>query len=623
MATRRSVERWLRKKESVVLPRWMAELQRKHKLISPSNKTNELQQSIFFIYYDQLCQAVITGMPETTDPMLRQLVSDHVDQNYDIKQILQFPLQLKSTLWQLISQDFALDRAQEMMDRLDIILDHSTGVLVETYTHVTDSALSDQLAEMDFLTQRLALASEETEQAFTQLRSLYNISQAISSTLDIHETLEAVADNLAAISTIERCTIWLATSENTLQAGVTKGEGDTAIGTVTLFLDKQASFVTQALLTHQEQRFERPDDALAPCLSDRIAMAVPMFHENRPVGVVMIDGPSQNRTFSSSTASLIRAATEQTAVALENAQLYGQVMRFNQELEAKVRQRTAELQEINEELERLNDDLENLDRTKSDFISIAAHELKTPLTLIQGYTNIMRDDKTIKSNSFLLNILTGIIKGSERLYGIIESMIDVSMIDSQVLQLKPAQCALGHILRTLSEHYAPDLKERYLALRLGDFKLPYIEADVQRLYQVFDNLLLNAIKYTPDGGWIAIDAWQIYALEDEDWIEVVISDSGIGIDPEHQERIFDKFYQTGQVALHSSGKTKFKGGGPGLGLAIAKGIVHAHGGKIWVESEKCDEQACPGSQFHVVLPVKSKVNITEVSSPFSYARPAD
>jgi signal transduction histidine kinase len=100
----------------------------------------------------------------------------------------------------------------------------------------------------------------------------------------------------------------------------------------------------------------------------------------------------------------------------------------------------------------------------------------------------------------------------------------------------------------------------------------------------------------------------------------VVSDSGIGIDPEHHERIFDKFYQTGQVALHSSGRTKFKGGGPGLGLAIVKGIVEAHGGRIWVESEGCDETACPGSQFHVVLPVKSMIRSVDESSPFSYSR---
>ena len=84
----------------------------------------------------------------------------------------------------------------------------------------------------------------------------------------------------------------------------------------------------------------------------------------------------------------------------------------------------------------------------------------------------------------------------------------------------------------------------------------------------------------------------------------MVGDTGVGIDPEHHELIFEKFYQRGEVALHSSGRTKFKGGGPGLGLAIVRGIVQAHDGKIWVESEGHDEQRCPGSRFHILLPLR-------------------
>jgi signal transduction histidine kinase len=119
--------------------------------------------------------------------------------------------------------------------------------------------------------------------------------------------------------------------------------------------------------------------------------------------------------------------------------------------------------------------------------------------------------------------------------------------------------------------------------------------------------VVNAIKYTPDGGSISILGRQLEVNPADlprGGVEVVISDTGIGIDPRYQELIFAKFYQTGELSLHSSGKTKFKGGGPGLGLAIAKGIVEAHQGKIWVESPGYDEATCPGSQFHVILPLK-------------------
>jgi signal transduction histidine kinase len=122
--------------------------------------------------------------------------------------------------------------------------------------------------------------------------------------------------------------------------------------------------------------------------------------------------------------------------------------------------------------------------------------------------------------------------------------------------------------------------------------------DIERLHQAFRNVYANAVKYTPDGGKIRVDGRLLPGF-----IEVVIQDSGIGIDPENHLRIFEKFGSLGDVSLHSSGKTKFKGGGPGLGLPITKGILEAHGGSIWVESERCDEQSCPGSTFHILLPI--------------------
>jgi signal transduction histidine kinase len=135
--------------------------------------------------------------------------------------------------------------------------------------------------------------------------------------------------------------------------------------------------------------------------------------------------------------------------------------------------------------------------------------------------------------------------------------------------------------------------------------LPHIEADLDALRKMFTQLVGNAIKYTPDGGRITISGRQLPQGEvfPEDSVEVVISDTGVGIEPQLQELIFTKFYRTGPIATYSSSKTRFMGGGPGLGLSIAKGIVEAHGGIIWAESPGYDEQSCPGSKFHVVLPL--------------------
>jgi signal transduction histidine kinase len=128
-------------------------------------------------------------------------------------------------------------------------------------------------------------------------------------------------------------------------------------------------------------------------------------------------------------------------------------------------------------------------------------------------------------------------------------------------------------------------------------------ADSDLLYKALYHLIVNAIKYTPDGGEITISGSVVQDDDGREAVQVVVADTGIGIDQEHHALIFDKFYQTGEVMLHSSGVTKFKGGGPGLGLAIAKGAVMAHGGEIWVESEGYDEEKLPGSRFLVRLPL--------------------
>jgi len=133
-----------------------------------------------------------------------------------------------------------------------------------------------------------------------------------------------------------------------------------------------------------------------------------------------------------------------------------------------------------------------------------------------------------------------------------------------------------------------------------------IRADSNRLVQVFSHVIQNAIKYTPDGGQIRIIGNVITGTtpEDGDIVEIEVNDTGIGIASEDIEKVFEKFFRVGNVMLHSTGDTKFKGAGPGLGLTIAKGIISAHHGRIWAESPGNDEDSPPGSTFHILLPVK-------------------
>jgi signal transduction histidine kinase len=256
------------------------------------------------------------------------------------------------------------------------------------------------------------------------------------------------------------------------------------------------------------------------------------------------------------------------------------------------------------QLKQAQSTLERLDRSKSDFIAVAAHELKTPLTLIEGYTAMLREAlEPAVGPPIEDELLDGINGGTRRLKNIIDDMIDVSLIDNDLLQLNFQPVWINRILAMLKNELESATLERSQTFEIRDFpgcgEMTF--GDPERLMQVFRNMLTNAIKYTPDGGNITVDGRKLSGF-----IDIIIRDTGIGIDPEDQTAIFEKFTRLGNISLHSSGKTKFKGGGPGLGLHIAKGIIESHGGAVWVESQGYDEESLPGSTFHIMLPLRGE-----------------
>src|SRR5688572_11204524 len=266
------------------------------------------------------------------------------------------------------------------------------------------------------------------------------------------------------------------------------------------------------------------------------------------------------------------------------------------EMETRVAHISADLGEVQEKLQQL-------DQNKSKFISVAAHELKTPLTLIEGYTSMMTDlvqgDEQFQMKNYLGGVNTGIL----RLRQIIDDMIDVSLIDNQLLTLNYQPLFVSHLLSLLQNEFRKTASDRKQVLEILEFEGSdlMIYGDSGRLHQALQNVLANAIKFTPDKGKITIGGRLLPGF-----VEIIFTDTGIGISAENQALIFDKFGQLGRTDLHSSGKTKFKGGGPGLGLSISKGIIEAHGGTIWVESEGYDEVKLPGSTFHVLLPTRTE-----------------
>ena len=267
---------------------------------------------------------------------------------------------------------------------------------------------------------------------------------------------------------------------------------------------------------------------------------------------------------------------------------------------------------VTNELASIQQKLEQLDKTKSNFISVAAHELKTPLTLIEGYTSMM-SDLLGRENQNAKQLLDGVQTGVHRLREIVNDMIDVSLIDNSLLSLNFQPLWIKNTFSLLDKELRPVCDERQLKLTIHNFPGTdqLIFADPERIYQALRNVLTNAIKYTPDYGSVTVDGRLLPGF-----IEITVEDTGIGISSDDQVIIFEKFRQLGKAALHSSGKTKFKGGGPGLGLPITRGIIEAHGGTIWVDSMGHDEANCPGSTFHILLPDRSEATDPKVAKLF-------
>lgn len=473
----------------------------------------------------------------------------------------------------------------------------------------------DDLPVLQSLADQVAIAIQnaslyQSEKAKRQLaETLYRVGLALSRTLELPEVLALILEHLAETIAYDRAAIMLH-HQGELEIAGARGFPAGFHPLKTRVAIKENDVFQQILQTRQPlfipDVLERPDwQQLDGLPQARAWLGIPLSRFDQVIGMLSVTREQPN-AFTQDEIKLAATFANQAAFALENARLYDKIFRFTQDLENMVRERTIAVQEAYDQLERL-------DRTKSDFIQIAAHELRTPLTVLRGYSKMLLNDPIIKESEHRVELVSGIHSGAVRLHEIVNSMLDITKIDQRLLELYPEPLAIDTVIQLVAQSLTEPLAERCQTLTVTDMSnLPLLMADPEAMQKVFYHLIINAIKYTPDGGRITIMGRRVDSTPNGDFpgLEIIISDTGIGIDPRYHELIFTKFYQTGQLALHSSGKTSFKGAGPGLGLAIAKGIVEAHKGKIWVESAGHNEKSYPGSHFHLLLPLRQESKAT-------------
>lgn len=432
-----------------------------------------------------------------------------------------------------------------------------------------------------------------------------NYSQAISRTLDVGQLSRLIMEILQAQFDTNRGALLLLTEDDRniiLEPVPAMGEippdaiemGKTALFPITL------KNLHQPLLQYEldfNPEFTQLDESIRGWLKQMsMEVYVPVSGGKTMDGLFAIGPKRSGVPYQPGELELIQILADQTVVALQNARLYSELGQQNEQIN-----------QLNVDLVQQNERLEIMDQVKSDFITIASHELRTPLTQVKGYADIlsaMNEDNALTREQ-TREIVGHINRATMRLETLITAMLDASQIDVDGMHLTYMEARLDTIVRLAMEPLNQGIRERRISFTTQNLEtLPPIQADFKRLVQTFTNVLGNALKYTPDHGSIAVEGFLIPSENgQDDHVEIVISDTGIGIDPKYHELIFEKFFRIGDPQLHSTGSTKFKGAGPGLGLPIARGVVEAHGGHIWVESEGEDEARLPGSRFHLTLPI--------------------
>jgi hypothetical protein len=362
----------------------------------------------------------------------------------------------------------------------------------------------------------------------------------------------------------------------------------------------------------------------------RAFQAVPLVAGGSTVGVLFLFS-LERRIVRREELNLLLSIGRQVGTAVQGAQLFEALQwqyRLTRASNRELKQSRRQLEENLSRLEETNRELERLDRMKSNFLAMASHELRTPLTYVLSGAELLKSTLSERLSTEESRVVDAIQQGGRRLETIVQDLLEATRIESQRLYLARETVDLPALITEIGQGFRPVFEQRNLTCRVLDFPVPCeLCGDPHHLRKAFQRLLENAVKFTPEGGEIEIrtaihTAAEIKAQEPvlrpfsvaffrnltaERLLRVTVRDSGVGIDPEEQLRVFDRFYEVGRIAEHFTSRTRFGGKGVGLGLSLVKGMVEAHGGMVWVESAGTTA-AARGSAFHVLLPLAASLS---------------
>jgi len=424
------------------------------------------------------------------------------------------------------------------------------------------------------LFQELESRTRELARSVGELKALGDVGQAVSSTLDLQTVLSTIVGHAVQLSGTDGGVIYEydeATENFLLRASYRMEEGlvetlraapirmgEGATGRAATI---RAPVQVPNILEERESTATRARPILAR-LGYRSVLAVPLLREERILGALTV-WRKEAGSFSTEVVNLLQTFATQSALAIQNARLF-------REIEDKSRQ------------------IEAANRHKSEFLANMSHELRTPLNAIIGFSEVLGERLFGELNEKQAEYTEDILTSGRHLLSLINEILDLSKVEAGRMELEVAAFDLPLAIDNARTFVRERATKHGITLDVAvDERLGEFTGDERKIKQILLNLLSNAVKFTPEGGRIGINARQTNGA-----VEISVSDTGIGIAPEDQPKIFEEFRQVGSDYVNKSE-------GTGLGLTLAKKFVELHGGRIWVESE-----VGKGSKFSFTLPIR-------------------
>lgn len=438
---------------------------------------------------------------------------------------------------------------------------------------------------------------DKLQQQQTSLSMLDFFSKKITSTLDETELFNHIDASLCTALGFHSCYVATLDQRNTLQTKILININSLPIETAVRELLLQNNI---ANTLNQHQTISSINTSIEiklltqKYLNNDLFILTPLLLQQKLFGILFFFNPLTSSKIADVHEQMIRLLSNQLSQSLENIRLFKEAYQATQMLETKVNERTKELSQTLKTIEEIS-------KKKTEFISAVSHELRTPLTSIKGYAAILMTGKIGVIPEPVKERLLKINTHSDNLVKLINDLLDISRIESGRVEMTTTLLPIKPMLDNVVDLLTPQLRDKNIRLEQKTPQdIPNAEIDRSQYERVFINLISNAIKFTPTNGCITI---QVDLDHKKEEFVFSVADTGIGISKENLDKIFDEFFRADNE-INLSVK------GTGLGLALAKNIVEAHFGRMWITSTPNI-----GTTFYFTLPFKHQKPLQQKDTP--------